>query len=105
MVEYALNLDLVFGCLADPTRRDILHRVSRQELSIGEIARPYDLTFATVSKHIKVLEHAKLVSKRKRGREHLIRLTPQALAPAADYLEAYRQMWETRLDMLEIYLK
>jgi DNA-binding transcriptional ArsR family regulator len=105
MVEYTLNLDTIFNSLADPTRRDILEQVSRRSLTIGEIAQAYDLTFAAVSKHIKVLEKARLINKHKRGREHVVELTPQALAPAMEYLEMYRQMWERRLDALEIFLK
>ena len=104
MVEYALNLDSIFGCLADPTRRDILQRVSQQELSIGEIAMPYDLTFAAVSKHLKILEKAKLIIKRRGRVSMLVQLSPQALAPASEYLDAYRQMWEERFDALEDYL-
>lgn len=105
MVEYLLNLDSVFSSLADPTRRDILRRVSNQELSVGEIARPYDLTLAAVSKHLKVLEKAKLIMKRRRGKEQIVHLTPQALKSADDYLAFYRQLWEERFDLLENYLK
>jgi DNA-binding transcriptional ArsR family regulator len=104
MVEYTLSLDSVFGSLADATRRDILQRVAERELSVSEIAQAYDLTLAAVSKHLKVLEKAKLVSKRRHGKQQLVQLSPAALTPAADYLEAYRQMWETRLDALEEYL-
>lgn len=105
MVEYALSLDSVFSSLADPTRRDILRRVSNQELSVGEIAQPYNLTFAAISKHLKVLEKAKLIIKRRRGKEQMVRIAPQALKEADDYLEFYRQLWESRFDSLEDYLK
>jgi DNA-binding transcriptional ArsR family regulator len=105
MVEYVLSLDSVFSSLADPTRRDILRRISNQELSVGEIAQPYDLTFAAVSKHLKVLEKAKLIIKRRRGKAQIVQLAPQALADADQYLEFYRQFWEERLDSLEDYLK
>ena len=105
MVEYTLSLDSVFSSLADPTRRDILKRVSTQELSVGEIARPYDLTFAAVSKHLKVLEKARMIIKRRRGREQMVRLSPQALEGADKYLEVYRRLWEERFDSLEDYLK
>lgn len=104
MVEYSLSLDSVFGSLADPTRRDILRRVAGQQLSVSEIAEPYPLTLAAVSKHLKVLEKARLVVKRRRGKEQLVMAAPQALAEAADYLESYRQFWEQRLDALEQYL-
>lgn len=105
MVEYTLQLDSTFSALSDPTRRDVLSRVSRQELSVGEIAKHYDLTFAAVSKHIKVLEKARLIVKRKRGKEQIVRAAPQALADAYSYLDGYKRLWDTRLDALEIYLK
>lgn len=104
MDEYALSLDNIFSSLADPTRRDILQRVSSNELSVGEIAQPYDLTFAAVSKHLKVLERAKLVIKRRRGRQQMVNIAPQTLQGADDYLEFYRQLWENRLDSLEEYV-
>jgi len=82
MVEYAFSLDSTFGALADPTRRDILRRVSSAELSISQIDRSYNLTFAAVSKHLKVLEKARLITKRKQGKEQLVSLAPQAFADA-----------------------
>ena len=105
MVEYAMSLDSIFSSLADPTRRDILRRVSSQELSVGEIAQPYDLTFAAVSKHLKVLEKAKLIIKKRRGKEQMVSIAPQALKGVDDYLEFYRQLWESRFDSLENYLR
>jgi DNA-binding transcriptional ArsR family regulator len=104
MVEYIFSLDDTFGALSDPTRRDILHRISNTELSIGEIAKFYDLTFASISKHLKVLEKAKLVIKKRRGKQQMISLAPRAFADAAEYIEWYRNLWETRLDSLEQYL-
>jgi len=105
MVEYTLQLDDVFASLADPTRRDILRRVSERQLTISEIALPYNLTFAAVSKHLKVLERARLIIKRRRGKQQLVTLTPQTLKAADDYLEFYRDLWERRLDSLDKYLK
>jgi DNA-binding transcriptional ArsR family regulator len=104
MVEYAINLDNVFSSLSDPTRRDILRRVMGSELTISEIAQPYNLTFAAVSKHLKVLEKATLIIKQRRGKEQVVRIAPQTLKSADDYLKFYRQLWETRLDSLESYL-
>jgi len=104
MVEYSLSLDSIFSSLSDPTRRDILRRVSNQELSVGEVARPYDLTFSAVSKHLKVLERAKLIIKQRRGKEQIVSLAPQALADASEYLDWYRQFMEVRYDSLENYL-
>lgn len=107
MVEYALNtpLDSIFGSLADPTRRDILRRLMGGDMSVGQVAASYDLTFAAVSKHLKVLEEARLVVKRKRGKERIVCLAPQTLAEADGYLGQYRQMWQGRFDSLENYLK
>jgi DNA-binding transcriptional ArsR family regulator len=105
MVEYTFSLDNIFGALADPTRRDILRRVSSAEMSVGEIARYYDLTFAAVSKHLKVLEKAKMIIKRRKGKEQIVSLAPQALADASEYLDWYKRFWETRLDALAVYLE
>jgi DNA-binding transcriptional ArsR family regulator len=105
MVEYNLNLDGVFGSLADPTRRDILQQVRQSELSVGEIAKQYNLTFAAISKHLKVMERAHLIVKRRRGKEQMVSIAPQTLADADKYLRQYQQLWESRLDALEELLK
>jgi DNA-binding transcriptional ArsR family regulator len=105
MVEYTLSLDSIFGSLADPTRRDILQRVAGQELTVGEIAQPYDMSLAAISKHLKVMERAKLIIKRRKGKEQMVRLAPRAFADASEYLEWYKQRWESRFDSLENYLK
>jgi DNA-binding transcriptional ArsR family regulator len=102
MVEY--TLDTTFAALSDSTRRDILRRLAGVELSVGEVAKFYDLTFAAISKHLKVLERAKLVIKTRRGKQQMVSISPQAFAGAAEYLEWYRSLWETRLDSLEQYL-
>lgn len=91
MVEYSLSLDAVFTSLADPTRRDILRRISERELSIGQIALPYHLGFAAISKHLMVLQHAKLITKKRRGRQQFVQLAPQALADAREYLLWYQR--------------
>ncbi|HEY1835739.1 MAG TPA: metalloregulator ArsR/SmtB family transcription factor [Candidatus Saccharimonadales bacterium] len=104
MVERILSLDSVFGSLADPTRRDILQRVAGRELSIGEIAKDYNLTFAAVSKHLKILENAKLVVKRRQGKRQMVRVSPAALKDVTEYLQQYEKFWETRLDALETLL-
>lgn len=99
------GIDLVFLSLADPTRRDILRRVAREELSVTEISEPYKLTFAAISKHLKVLEKAELVVKRRRGKEQLVRMAPKTVDEAAGYLAEYKKLWDNRLDALEAYLK
>lgn len=105
MVEYASNIDFIFGSLADPTRRDILARVARSELSVSEIAAPYDMSLAAISKHLKILQKAKLVIKRRKGKQQLVSAAPSALDAATDYLEAYRQSWQERFEMLEVIIK
>ena len=76
MVEYSSTLDIVFHSLSDPTRRDILKRVSKKELSISTLSKPYNLSFAAVAKHVAVLEAAKLITKRRVGKEQLVSVQP-----------------------------
>lgn len=104
MVEYNFSLDLIFGSLADPTRRDILQRVSQKQLSVNEIAYPYELSLAAVSKHLKILEKAKLIVKRRKGKQQLVSLSPYALKDAAEFMDYYKQFMEMRMDSLEEYL-
>lgn len=96
---------MIFRSLADPTRRDILRRLRPGEQTVGALANHYELTFAAVSKHLQVLERAKLVHKRRMGREQRVGLSPAGLGHADKYLEQYRGLWEERLDKLENYLK
>lgn len=105
MVEYALELDTIFSSLADATRRDILTRVAQAELSVGEIARKYDISFAAISKHLNVLERAQLITKRREGKQQMVALAPGALRNADEYLEQYRQMWEQRFSKLDELIK
>ncbi|MBH1980384.1 winged helix-turn-helix transcriptional regulator [Candidatus Saccharibacteria bacterium] len=105
MVEHILQLDLIFASLSDPTRRDILARVSRVELSVGELVENYDISFAAISKHLKIMEKAKLVVKRKQGRKQMVSLAPDALQSADEYLEQYRQTWQSRYSKLDDLLQ
>lgn len=101
MVEYNVQLDLVFGSLADPTRRDIFQRVTGSEQTISEIAEHYKMSFAAVSKHLKILEKAKLISKRKKGRQQLVIAQPATLKTIEDYLNEHERLWNQRFDALE----
>lgn len=101
MVEHTLQLDSIFSSLADPIRRDILERVACVELSVGELVAKYDVSFAAISKHLKVLESAQLITKRKEGKKHMITLAPGALRSADEYLERYHQMWQSRFNKLD----
>lgn len=106
MVEYKTqNLDSVFHSLSDPIRRDILERVSHNEHSVTELVSQYQISFAAVSKHLKVLEAACLITKRKEGKKHMITLAPHTLKSADEYLEQYRQMWQSRHDKLAALLE
>lgn len=105
MVEQDRQLDTIFHSLADPTRRDILRRVATQEISVGELVNQYTVSFAAISKHLKVLEQARLIRKRKEGRKYMVALDVKALQEANNYLEQYRRIWQSRYDKLDILLK
>ena len=100
-----INLDTVFASLADPTRRDIIRRISNKPLSVTEIAEKYSLTLAGISKHLKVLENAKLVIKKRKGKQQIVELSPQAFSAAFNYLKIYENLWNERMDNLERLLK
>ncbi len=104
MVEQTFELDNIFRSLADPIRRDILRRVAECELSVNELASRYDVSLAAVSKHLKVLERARLVHKRREGKQYKVTAAVDALKEADAYLEQYRQMWQGRMDKLETLL-
>ena len=99
MVEQDLNR--VFHALGDPTRRAILDRLAAGEATVGHLSRPFDLSFATVSKHLGVLERAGLVTREARGRERVCRLNPAALEDARAWLEFHERFWADRLDALD----
>lgn len=101
MVESNIQLDLLFTALSDSTRRSILARVAKFEMSIGEIAQHYKLTFAAISKHIQVLEKAQFVTKRRRGKEQIVIIVPDTVRIAQEHIERYATMWSGRFDTLE----
>jgi DNA-binding transcriptional ArsR family regulator len=103
--DSAERLTTVFFALADPTRRAILEHLAKGEASGTELARPFSISVPAVSKHLRVLEHADLILHRKDGRTHFFRLAARPMRDAADWLERYRQFWETQLDSLDTYLK
>lgn len=105
MVEYSAHLDAVFHALADPTRRAMLGHLAERELTIGELATPFHMSFAGASKHVRVLENAGLVRRTIRGRTHLCRLEAARLAEAEAWLRRYERFWSTKLDMLESLLR
>lgn len=91
--------------LADPTRRGILARLSRGDATVNELAEPFDMTLAAVSKHIKVLEGAGLVARRREAQSRPCKLDARPLAEVATYIEAYRRFWDHSLDALDDYLE
>jgi DNA-binding transcriptional ArsR family regulator len=99
------SLDRVFQALADPTRRAMLRRLAKSEYSIGELAAPFTMTFAAASKHVKVLERAKLVRRRIEGRSHFCRLEPAPLAAVNGWLRFYARFWTEQLDALDAALR
>jgi DNA-binding transcriptional ArsR family regulator len=101
----AASLDRIFQALADPTRRAMLRRLAKSEHSIGELAAPLRMTFAAASKHVKVLERAKLVRRRVAGRSHFCRLEPAPLAAADAWLRFYERFWTGQLDALDAALR
>ncbi len=101
----AAGLDLTLVALADPTRRAILRRLSLGEARVTDLADPFAMSLNAVSKHIRVLERAQLVQRRRAGREHYLSFNPQALDEAGAWIEAQRGLWAARLDTLEAILR
>jgi DNA-binding transcriptional ArsR family regulator len=101
----ATPLDRTLVALADPTRRAILERLSRGEARVTELAAPFSMSLNAVSKHIRALERAALVRRRRAGREHLLSLDRAPLDEAAAWIEAQRTLWAARLDALDGLLK
>ncbi len=99
------RLSRTFSALADPTRRAILARLASGEASVTELAAPFDMSLPAVSKHLKVLERAGLVSRGREAQWRPCRLHAKPLKGAADWLERYRAFWEQSLDHLEDYLE
>jgi DNA-binding transcriptional ArsR family regulator len=95
------RLDQTLMALADPTRRAILQRLSTGEARVTDLARPFAISLNSVSKHIRMLERADLVRRRRAGREHLLSVNPQPLDEAAAWIETQRAFWSARLNPLE----
>ncbi|HMC97729.1 MAG TPA: metalloregulator ArsR/SmtB family transcription factor [Flavobacteriales bacterium] len=99
------TLDRTLLALADPTRRAILQRLSSGEARVTDVARPFSMSLNAVSKHILVLERAKLVKRRRVGRDHYLSYKPDPLDAAAKWIADTRNFWATRLDALEQLLR
>jgi DNA-binding transcriptional ArsR family regulator len=102
MVEFSgAPLDLVFHALADGTRREILRLVSRGGMPVGEVAKPFQMSLAAVSKHLDVLERANLIQRERRGSHRLVSLNPVQLKAAQEWLSYYENFWSATLDRLQ----
>lgn len=104
VLDRSPELDRVFHALAHPARRAILRQLSEQEQSLSELSAPLKMSFPAASKHVRVLEGARLVRRRIVGRTHLCRLESRPLAQASEWLETYRRTWEAAFDRLDAVL-
>jgi DNA-binding transcriptional ArsR family regulator len=106
MVKYLEpRLDATFAALSDATRRGILARLAQGEASVSDLAAPYHISLPAVSKHLRVLERAKLIARRKEGRVNRCRLVAEPMKGAAKWIERYRQFWEEQFDALAHFLE
>lgn len=99
------RLDTTFAALADPTRRAILARLAAGEAGVNELAQPFAMSLPAVSKHLKVLERAGLITRSREAQRRPCRLEPAGLKAVADWVEQYRRFWEESLDRLDEYLR
>ncbi|MEE9393848.1 MAG: metalloregulator ArsR/SmtB family transcription factor [Planctomycetota bacterium] len=105
MVDYAISLSATFAALSDPTRRTILNRLAKGTTMVTELAKPFEMSLAAVSKHLKVLERAGLIVRSKVGREHHIQIEAKPLAEAQNWIATYAKFWEQQFDNLDLFLK
>ena len=98
------NLNTTFAALADPTRRAIMARLALGEVSVMELARPFDMSQPAISKHLKVLERAGLVSRRTDAQRRPVRAEAKALAEATEWIENFRRIWEANFQRLDALL-
>ncbi|MBT5953904.1 winged helix-turn-helix transcriptional regulator [bacterium] len=107
MVKYNGDeeLDLIFHALSDTTRRQILETIAKKSCTVSELAEPYAMSLAAISKHLKVLEKAGFVSRTKEGRIHRCQLNPKPILTAEKQLASLSDMWSKKLDALDDYFK
>lgn len=99
------QLSVTFAALADPTRRAILARLAEGEATVNEIAEPFDMSLPAISKHLKVLERAQLITRSREAQWRPCRLEAEPLKEASDWIAQYRQFWEESFDRLDEYLQ
>ena len=100
-----MRLDRTFNALADPTRRAILMRLAQGDATVGELAAPFEISLPAISRHLKVLEEAALISNERIGKHRHCRLKPEALASAQQWLDFHRRFWSGSFDRLASHLK
>ena len=105
MLQISTTLDATFAALADPTRRAILARLATGEASVNELAQPFSISQPAISRHLKVLEGAGLISRGRDAQWRPARIEAGPLKEIADWVEQYRRFWDARLDALDDYLK
>jgi DNA-binding transcriptional ArsR family regulator len=103
--EVTPTLDGTLSALADPTRRAILARLAQGEATVTELAQPFDMTMPAVTKHLKVLERAGLITRSREAQTRPCRLAPGPLQDVANWVDEYRPYWEARFDRLDEYLR
>jgi DNA-binding transcriptional ArsR family regulator len=99
------QLSITFGALADPTRRAILARLALGETSVTDLAAPFHISLPAVTKHLKVLQQAGLITRGRHAQWRPCRIEAQPLRDASDWMEPYRRIWEAKLDRLDTYLR
>jgi len=105
MKPHGYALDATFAALADPTRRAILARLAAGEASVSELAAPFDMSQPAISKHLKVLERAGLITRGREAQRRPRKLEPRPLAEATDWIERYRRIWEANFKRLDAVLQ
>jgi DNA-binding transcriptional ArsR family regulator len=98
------ELDLLFGALADPTRRGIVEQLAGGEATVTELAAPYAISLPAISRHLKVLERASIITRSQQGKWRSARLSPTSLTPAAAWLSLHERLWAERIDRLDEHL-
>jgi len=99
------ELDKTFSALADPTRRAILERLMESDADVAELAQPFDMSMPAISKHLKVLERAGLISRDREAQKRPSHLEVERLREATQWMERYRRIWEARMDRIEIQIE
>ena len=105
MVKHNTQLDLTFSALADPTRRAILSRLAEGDVSVGELAKPFEMSLPAVSKHLRVLERSGLLVQDPQGRVRRCKLRAGPMREAAEWVQRYRRFWTRQLDALAEFVE